>query len=101
MYPDGSFVSDVAYSLSDKAMIKTVLIPFDDLAKRGFRLIHGVVLTSNEGIDSVATLENTFFELCKPDGTLSLPLLEDAGYVCLYDSTEEMFVPTPPVNQGM
>lgn len=87
--------------LSDIAINETVLIPFDDLAKRGFRLIHGVVVTPNEGDERVATLDTTFFELCKPDGTLSLPLLEDTGYVCLYDSTEEMFVPTPPANQGM
>jgi hypothetical protein len=98
LYPDGVGTD----SLSDIAMIKTVLIPSDDLTYdfadniysfpgtvRGFKLVNG--FTSDQMyIESVAPI---FFELCNPDGTLSLQILEDDGYVCQYDPSEEMLVP--------
>ena len=104
LYPAGSSSRD---SLSDIAVIATVLIPFDDLTYqilrtpysfaetgRGFQLVNGFTR------DQMYTEKVTpyFFELCKPDGTLSLQILEDAGYVCQYDPSEEMLVPFHPTN---
>ena len=110
MYSSSALGNDILYpdcdcgvnSLSDIAMIKTVLIPFDDLTHdfldniysfpgtgRGFKLVHG--FTSN--LRNVVSAAPNFFELCNPDGTLSLQILEDAGYVCQYDPSEEMLVP--------
>ena len=110
MYISSALGNDILYpdcdcgvnSLSDIAMIKTVLIPFDDLTHdfldniysfpgtgRGFKLVHGFT-TNQRNIESVAP---NFFELCNPDGTLSLQILEDDGYVCQYDPSEEMLVP--------
>jgi hypothetical protein len=91
--------------LSDIAITKTVLIPFDNLTEfdlfisyswpetgRGFKLVSGFSQEEYINIESVAPY---FFELCNPDGTLSLQILEDDGYVCLYDPDEEMLVPIP------
>ena len=104
LYPAGSSSRD---SLSDIAAIKTVLIPFDNLTYRpsrtpysfaetgrGFQLVNGFT-REQINIERVAPY---FFELCKPDGTLSLQILEDAGYLCLYDPDEEMLVPIHPTN---
>ena len=109
LYPDSSYSTDVGSnandSLSDIAIIKTVLIPFDNLTEfdlfisyswpetgRGFKLVSGFSQEEYINIESVAPY---FFELCNPDGTLSLQILEDDGYVCLYDPDEEMLVPIP------
>ena len=98
LYPDGVGTD----YLSDIAMIKTVLIPSDDLTYdfddniysfpgtgRGFKLVNG--FTSNQR--NIVSVAPNFFELCNPDGTLSLQILEDDGYVCQYDPSEEMLVP--------
>ena len=107
LYPDSSYSTDVGSnandSLSDIAIIKTVLIPFDNLTEfdlfisyswpetgRGFKLVSGFSQEEYINIESVAPY---FFELCNPDGTLSLQILEDDGYVCQYDPSEEMLVP--------
>ena len=109
LYPDSSYSTDNGSnandSLSDVAIIKTVLIPFDNLTEfdlfnslpwtetgRGFKLVSGFSREEHINIESVAPY---FFELCNPDGTLSLQIPEDAGYVCLYDPDEEMLVPIP------
>ena len=109
LYPDSSYSTDVGSnandSLSDIAITKTVLIPFDNLTEfdlfisyswpetgRGFKLVSGFSQEEYINIESVAPY---FFELCNPDGTLSLQILEDDGYVCLYDPDEEMLVPIP------
>ena len=103
LYPDGVGTD----YLSDIAMIKTVLIPSDDLTYdfadniysfpgtgRGFKLVNGF---TSEGFASsqiiIESVAPNFFELCNPDGTLSLQILEDDGYVCQYDPSEEMLVP--------
>ena len=105
LYPDGVGTD----YLSDIAMIKTVLIPSDDLTYdfadniysfpgtgRGFKLVNGF---TSEGFASeqiiIESVAPNFFELCNPDGTLSLQILEDDGYVCQYDPDEEMLVPIP------
>ena len=105
LYPDGVGTD----YLSDIAMIKTVLIPSDDLTYdfadniysfpgtgRGFKLVNGF---TGEGFASdqiiIESVAPNFFELCNPDGTLSLQILEDDGYVCQYDPDEEMLVPIP------
>ena len=109
LYPDSSYSTDNGSnandSLSDVAIIKTVLIPFDNLTEfdlfnslpwtetgRGFKLVSGFSREEHINIESVAPY---FFELCNPDGTLSLQILEDDGYVCQYDPDEEMLVPIP------
>lgn len=109
LYPDSSYSADgggnADDSLSDTAIIKIVLIPFDNLTEfdlfipllwpetgRGFKLVSGFSLEEYINIESVAPY---FFELCNPDGTLSLQILEDDGYVCLYDPDEAMLVPIP------
>ena len=109
LYPDSSYSTDNGSnandSLSDVAIIKTVLIPFDNLTEfdlfnslpwtetgRGFKLVSGFSREEYINIESVAPY---FFELCNPDGTLSLQILEDDGYVCQYDPDEEMLVPIP------
>ena len=103
LYPDGVGTD----YLSDIAMIKTVLIPSDDLTYdfddniysfpgtgRGFKLVNGF---TSEGFASsqiiIESVAPNFFELCNPDGTLSLQILEDAGYVCQYDPSDEMLAP--------
>ena len=109
LYPDSSYSTDNGSnandSLSDPAIIKTVLIPFDNLTEfdlfnslpwtetgRGFKLVSGFSREEHINIESVAPY---FFELCNPDGSLSLQILEDDGYVCQYDPDEEMLVPIP------
>jgi len=107
LYPDSSYSTDVGTnandSLSDVAIIKTVLIPFENLTEfdlfishswpetgRGFKLVSGFSREEHINTESVAPY---FFELCNPDGTLSLQILEDAGYVCQYDPSDEMLAP--------
>ena len=110
LYPDSSYSTDNGSnandSLSDVAIIKTVLIPFDNLTEfdlfnslpwtetgRGFKLVSGFSREEHINIESVAPY---FFELCNPDGNLSLQILEDDGYVCQYDPSEGMLVPFIP-----
>ena len=110
LYPDSSYSTDNGSnandSLSDVAIIKTVLIPLDNLTEfdlfnslpwtetgRGFKLVSGFSREEHINIESVAPY---FFELCNPDGNLSLQILEDDGYVCQYDPSEGMLVPFIP-----
>ena len=48
--------------------------------------------------ETIYTNSMSFEEVCRSDGTLTIEAFENAGYVCLFDSAEGMFVPTPPSN---
>ena len=105
---DASVAFDSCNFMASTDNLNTILIPYKHSSGRGFRMINAFTEMTPEGffpsevetseVETIAIRSMSFEEVCRSDGTLTMEAFENAGYVCLFDSAEGMFVPTPPSN---